>query len=300
MTNVKKLTDGVYRVRATMPTVGVIGACTACLINEGAGALVDPGPGIIVPQVLAGMGEPGMKELALIIPTHVHLDHAGGCGELAGLFPKARVVVHPEGKRHLADPERLIKSTRQSYGDVFERHWGSIKPVPEAQLYCPADGETLSFGERPLQIIYSPGHAPHHMAVFDLRDAGLFCGEALGYRNKSAKLVALPSAAPPAFDPEAYLESIEKLGRVKPRTLLFAHSGIGRDPQTLIRSVAENTRALFRLMEDGLRDRLTIEDLELLMAEHISGVTGANKAELDVNVPVLGFVSYIRRKSAQA
>jgi glyoxylase-like metal-dependent hydrolase (beta-lactamase superfamily II) len=113
------------------------------------------------------------------------------------------------GAKHAVDPTRLIESTKMAFGDDFEDFYGSILPVPEPQVETPGDGATISIDGRELQVIYAPGHAPHHIAIFDRKTKGLFSGEALGLPQPGAESSPFPVAAPPSFDIEVYLETMK-------------------------------------------------------------------------------------------
>jgi glyoxylase-like metal-dependent hydrolase (beta-lactamase superfamily II) len=206
---IETIAESLYRLEVKSPRARYIFA--VYLIDEGGGVLLEPGPASIIPSIQEGMKRLGMKGLSYIIPTHIHLDHGGGSGELAALFPQAKVVVHPRGLKHMLDPSRLIEGTKKAYGDDFELIYGAILPVPQSQLVVPVDGETLSINGRELQIVYAPGHAYHQIAVFDKKTSGLFCGEALGVLLPGKGGFALPSVSVPDFNPDLYLETIEKL-----------------------------------------------------------------------------------------
>jgi len=292
MVDVEKVVDKIYRLTVTLPAIDW--PSTTYLIDVGRGVLVEPGPAAVVPSIQEAMKQLRMDELEYIIPTHIHLDHAGGMGSLAQLFPQAKVVLHPKAVRHVVDNTRLIESTRMSFGEDFETRYGVFLPVPESQVKSVEDGETLSVNGRTLQIIHTPGHAPHHIAVFDRETGSLFCGEALGLPLKGAESSPTPAAAPPSFDIDVYLESMEKLRKLKPEILCYSHYGVGKEPDKLIDKAAENTRRWGDVVMDAMKkgednatvDRRLREDIRV----HL-GVT-VDKIEL----PTLeGFIFYYKR-----
>ena len=79
----------------------------------------------VVRDALAALGV-GPGDLATVVVTHIHLDHAGGVGDIAGMFPAAEIVVHELGARHLADPSRLMNSARRVYGDELDWLFGEL------------------------------------------------------------------------------------------------------------------------------------------------------------------------------
>jgi glyoxylase-like metal-dependent hydrolase (beta-lactamase superfamily II) len=193
MVDVREVADKVYRFETPIP--GMFYTPVVYLIDAPGGVLIEPGPAAAMPPIKEALARLGMKDLSYIIPTHIHVDHGGGAGALAKLFPNAKVVAHPRGARHLASPERLIESTKLVWGQDFEQTLGPIIPLPESQVKAAMDGETISVGDRDIQIIHALGHSPHHIVILDRRLNGLFCGEALGLPGHQ-----LPPVAPPALN----------------------------------------------------------------------------------------------------
>lgn len=295
MPDVIEVADKIYRVQVAPPWFA---SCTIYFVADGGGAVIDPGFGMCVPRILDVLGQLGMKKLAYILPTHIHVDHAGAAGDLALHFPLSQVVVHPSGRDHLADPSRLIESTKKSYGADFEAKLGTIKAVLESQLFVPDDGGIIDLGGRQLQVAYTPGHAPHHMTFLDLKTQGLFAGEALGMRSKSRKLSPLPNAAPPAFDPDKYLESISRLKQLWPRLIFYAHDGVARDAAEmplLFDNLAASTTDICRTIRDMVRQGRNQDSVQAVLREHVERVLGENWAELDMAITVAGIDMYYRR-----
>ena len=294
MVNIEEVAEQTYRIEVPIPKVDTIFA--VYLIHEAKGVVIEPGPAATVPSIQEGMKQLGMKELAYIIPTHIHIDHAGAIGSLARLFPHARVMLHPAGAKHAIDPSRLIESTKMAFGDDFENYYGPILPVPESQVMVPGDGETISIDDRELQIIYAPGHASHHMAIFDQKTRGLFCGEALGLPHTGAESSPLPAAAPPSFDIEVYLETMERLRALHPRILFYSHDGIGKNPEELISKAAENTKGFGDIILKALRNGETTEAIGDRVQEYISNHLGINAEGMDVGMTTRGFIFYFKKK----
>ena len=294
MIKIEEVAEQTYQIEVPIPKVDTI--FTVYFIHETKGVVIEPGPAATVPSIQEAMKQLGMKELAYIMPTHIHIDHAGAIGRLAQLFPQAKVVLHPAGAKHAIDPSRLIESTKMAFGDNFENYYGPILPVPESQVISPQDGETISIGNRELQIIYAPGHAPHHLAIFDQKTRGLFCGEALGLPHMEAKSSPLPAAAPPSFDIEVYLETMEKLRKLQPRILLYSHDGIGRNPEELIAKAAENTKAYGDIILEALRKGEPTEVITDKLREYISRHLGINAEGVDMGMTTRGFIFYFKKK----
>ncbi len=294
MIDIEEVAERTYRLEALVP--GVDNIFSVYLIQEDKGMLIEPGPATAIPSIQEGMKHLGMKDLAYIIPTHIHLDHAGGVGKLAHLFPQAKVVLHPEGAKHAVDPSRLIHSIRMTFGDDFEVRYGPILPVPESQVKIPTDGEIVSIGDRELQIIYAPGHASHHIAVFDQKVKGLFCGEALGMPKYGTESSLLPSAAPPGFDMEVCLETMERLRALRPQILFYSHDGLGKDPERLILVAAENTRIFGDIILKAMKEGEAPETISRRIQQYVSSHFGQKVEELDLGVTVSGYIFYFKKK----
>jgi len=291
--NMEEVAERTYRLEVLIPKVDSI--FTVYIIREARGVVIEPGPTPTIPSIQRAMKQLGMKELAYIIPTHIHIDHAGAIGSLARLFPRAKVVLHPLGVKHAVNPSRLIKSTRMSFGDDFEVRYGPILPVPESQVKIPRDGETVSIDGRELQIIYTPGHATHHIAIFDWKTRGLFCGEALGLPTPGAESSPLPAAAPPSFDIETYLRTMERLRELGPRILFYSHDGVGRKPAELISRAAENTKIFSDIILKALKEGETTEAIDHRLREYISSHLGVSGEEEGIRTTVEGFIFYFKK-----
>ena len=295
MIELKEVADRIYRFEAGLPVMTSL--FTVYLIKEAQGVLIEPGPAALVPRIQEAMRKLGMKDLAYIMPTHIHVDHAGGAGRLAQLFPAAKVVVHPAGVKHAVNPSRLIESTKTVFGEAFEAGFGPILPVPESQIKSVADGEIIKVGSRELQIIYAPGHAPHHIAIFDRSVQGIFCGEALGLPGGEGNRVLLPAVAPPSFDQEIYLETMEKLRKLNARILFYAHGGaVGHDPDKLITQAEENTRILGDIILQVLKQGGTTEDVTRRIKEYAAKRFALTLTDMDLALTVAGYEVYYKKK----
>jgi glyoxylase-like metal-dependent hydrolase (beta-lactamase superfamily II) len=295
MIKVRQLIDEIYQFETLLPQ-GVPSLFTVYLIKESPGVVIDPGPAILVPQIKEAMVKLGIKNLSYIIPTHVHVDHAGAIGKLAQLYPKAKVIVHPSGMKHAIDPSRLIKSTKTVFGPDFETVLGPILPVPESQLKAVDDGEVIKVGSRELQFFHAPGHAPHQIAILDRSVNGLFSGEALGLPGQGSDPLALPAVAPPAFDQEVYLETMEKLRKLKPKLIFYSHGGVGKEPDKLISIAEENTRLVGDLVLKALKDGEADEVVCRKIKQAAKDRFGIELNDMDLQMIVGGYTMYYRKK----
>jgi glyoxylase-like metal-dependent hydrolase (beta-lactamase superfamily II) len=171
------------------------------------------------------------KDVAYVMPTHVHLDHAGGSGELMRLLPNAQLVVHPRGAKHLIDPAKLTVGATEVYGEEqFNKRFGHLPPVVEDRVLVAEDGYELDFNGRPLLFLDPPGHAKHHYSVYDDTSRGFFTGDTFGlsYRELDSEAGAFifPPTTPIHFDPPAWHESIERYLSFKPQRMFLTHYGM--------------------------------------------------------------------------
>ncbi|MDP2646083.1 MAG: MBL fold metallo-hydrolase [Desulfobacterales bacterium] len=287
--------DGTYRLQLQVP--GVSDIFSTYLIDEKQGILIEPGPAALIPGIRKALEQLGMKPPGYIIATHIHMDHAGGLGALSELFPAAKILVHPAGETHIVEPSRLIQSTCRAHGDQFEKRYGAILPVPGSRVKVVRDGETLDAGGRRLTLIYTPGHAPHHLAVFDHKVKGLYCGEGLGIPRLSPRFgFQLMPAVIPGFDADAYLDSIERMKKLKPEVLFFSHGGTGDDPDRLMSMVAENTRVLSRALLDILHEEKTPIEVRRRVREFVDSRFGLEILDLYLDMTIDGYAIYFRRK----
>ena len=193
----------------------------------------------IVVEQLARLGI-GPEDLATIVVTHIHLDHAGGVGDLAEAFPHAQVVVQERGARHLADPSRLVASAHRVFGDIMDRLFGDLRPTDAARIVAIGERGSVDLGDgRSLAAFHNPGHASHHIGLVDSATGDLYTGDAAGvYVPETADV--RPATPPPDFDLDLTLSSLAAMRDVRPTRLLFSHFGPVTDiDETLDASVDE-------------------------------------------------------------
>jgi glyoxylase-like metal-dependent hydrolase (beta-lactamase superfamily II) len=183
------------------------------LIEGSSPILVETGSQSSVPVLLAQLAELGLdaSDLAGVVVTHIHLDHAGGVGDVARAFPRATVYVHPKGARHLADPTRLVDSASRVYGPLLDSLYGRLDPTPAERIHVLEDGEAIRVSSnRSLIAVDSPGHAKHHVALHDTLSGVLFAGDAVGVKLPDGGVLR-PSTPPPDFDLSLALDPLDVL-----------------------------------------------------------------------------------------
>jgi glyoxylase-like metal-dependent hydrolase (beta-lactamase superfamily II) len=202
------------------------------LVHEGRGAFIDCGTNHAVPRLLEALDRAGIEahQVDWLILTHVHLDHAGGAGELMAQLPNARLVVHPRGARHMIDPSQLWAGALAVYGEeVMEQAYGRLRPIAQSRVMEAPDGHIVDLHGRPLRCLDTPGHARHHMAIYDQQANVCFTGDTFGlsYREFDTDQgpFILPTTTPVQFDPEALHASINRLLTLKPEAMYLTHYG---------------------------------------------------------------------------
>ena len=228
-------------------TAYVADGVAACyLLREGAHyALIECGTGLSVEPILAALDALDVARDAVryIIPTHVHLDHAGGAGGLMQALPRATLHVHPRGLRHLVDPSKLLAGAMAVYGeDSFKRLNGEILACPQERSFAAEDGSSVDLNGRRLQFLDAPGHARHHLVVWDERSRGFFTGDVfgLGYPQLAVgdKTFIVPTTTPVQFDPQAWHTTLAKMAAYEPHYMYLTHYGRVENPATLSRELA--------------------------------------------------------------
>lgn len=200
------------------------------LIHEGRGAFIDCGTRLTVPRLLAAVAAVGLAPEAVdwIIPTHVHLDHAGGAGALLQELPAATLLVHPRGAPHLIEPSVLWAGATAVYGaEEMARSYGRLVPAPAQRVRASVDDETIAVGGRTLRIAHTPGHARHHHCIWDDRTRGWFTGDTFGisYRefDTQGRAWIMPTSTPVQFEPPALRASVERMMAADPACMYLTH-----------------------------------------------------------------------------
>jgi glyoxylase-like metal-dependent hydrolase (beta-lactamase superfamily II) len=210
------------------------------IIENGCAAFIDTGPNNAVPRLLAALEAHGLGPDAVdyVIPTHVHLDHAGGAGLLMQKLPRAKMVIHPRGARHMIDPSVLMEAVRGVYGvEIADRDYGELVPVPAERVITTTDGMIIELNGRPLTFFDTPGHARHHHCIWDEASRGWFTGDTFGIVYPELHTpqgpYILPATAPIQFDQEALHVSVQRLLAKQPKFMYLTHYGAVTDAPTL-------------------------------------------------------------------
>lgn len=256
---ITELGHDVFQIDTKM--AGFDGITAGYLIRGSRPCLVETGTAPSAPVVRSALDALGVgsADLSTIVVTHIHLDHAGGTGDMAGLYPMAEIVVHERGARHLADPRKLMASARMVYGDALDSLFGELAPTPADRIRAVDETGSIDLGDgRRLDSHYSPGHAKHHVGLLDSASGDLYVGDAAGvYLPETGDLRA--ATPPPDFDLDQALDSLRKFGALQPARLLFSHYGpVTAVDETLRRSADE----ILVWVDETRRARGTGQDLD--------------------------------------
>ncbi|MEU3308591.1 MBL fold metallo-hydrolase [Nocardiopsis sp. NPDC006832] len=219
------LGDEIYAIDTML--AGYPGVVSAYLIRTERPCIVEVGTAGSAPVLRDAVIRLGLSpdDLATIVVTHIHLDHAGGTGDMAALFPNAEIVVHERGARHLADPSRLMASAKMVWGDRLETLFGHMRPTEATRIRSVAETGEIDLGAgRKLVSHYAPGHAKHHMGLVDTATGDLYVGDALGVYNPLTGDLR-PATPPPDFDMNACLGTLRLFGDIGAQRLMFSHFG---------------------------------------------------------------------------
>jgi len=273
-------------------------------LPEGGHALVETGPGVTLPEVEAGLAAAGasMADLRYVLVTHIHLDHAGAAGAIVRRSG-AELLVHEVGAPHLIDPSRLMSSATRVYGDALRGLWGTMEPAPAGKVRAVAGGERLALGGLSIDVLYTPGHASHHVSYL-AGDGTLFAGDVAGVLLAGCPVIR-PALAPPELDLEAAEASLATLRAAHPTRMLLTHFGPVPDADAHLAAVPSRNRRWEAEMIAGLAagedaDTLTrrleaVEDRELAEAGVAPGIAARYKNTSDAAMTVGGLTRYLTK-----
>ena len=279
------------------------------LLGESSAALVDAGPSTCLESLVRGLRERGVspRDVGQVFLTHVHLDHAGASGHLAGLLPNATFYVHEIGYRHLVDPTKLVEGATRVYGERMDELWGEVRPIPEDRLVALSGGEEVGAADGVLVAYHTPGHARHHLAYHDPDSGMFFAGDVAGIRLPGSSHVRPPSS-PPEFDPRAWARSIALIRRLAPRNLAPTHFGTFEDVDRHLEELEWRLRDWLLFVEqrvDGgyTKEEITDElraraDAELLAEGAGSSVAERYELAGSMSVFVDGLLQYFKKPPA--
>jgi len=294
-------------------TGGMTKVTAGYLIPARRPALIECGPALSIEHTIEGLRAHGLDpdDLAYLVVSHLHLDHAGGAGDIARAFPGATIVVSEIGARHLSDPERLNDSARRVYGAFFDSVYGPCTPIQPERVRGVDDGDIIDLGGgRTLQVIATPGHAKHHIGILDRETGDLFTGDSVGVRLPGMRAIR-PATPPSDFHLEAALASLGAYRRVRPSRLFLAHYGPVDPPDEALAEADERLRSWAQVAEEAFHESDELEHItsmltarfadDLEVAHDDEGGDPDAQARLsllnDVRSNAAGLLRYLRRKA---
>jgi len=293
---------------------------TGCYVmhDHDEAAIIETNTNHAVPFILGTLEQLNIpkENVKYVILTHIHLDHAGGAGELMSHLPNANLLLHPRGRKHIIDPGKLIESVKQVYGeDQYKQLYGNILPVPKDKVKTMNDGEWVLLGNRKLTVFDTAGHAKHHFIIFDEKTRSVFSGDNFGIAYPRMTFgsfrMVFPSTSPTQFEPDRALETYKKIVDLQPSRVLFTHFGGAENISAVHDQLKEwiefsVDRAEIRYKQDYRNEELTsvLQDdlwsrfVTIFLDTRGSVPTDEEKEwlELDTNLNAQGLAFYIQGK----
>lgn len=292
---------------------GVSGRTGAYILEEDELTVVETGPSPSVPYIKIGLEELGysLADVKNIIVTHVHLDHAGGAGRLLEICPNATLFVHPRGSRHLVEPQKLAAGARAIYGERFSELYDPIIPAAKARIVEKTEGDTLKIGPgRILEFWDTPGHAKHHLAIYDPLSNGMFTGDTAGIQYPQlfphGVDFFLPSTSPNHFDPAAMKQSLQRFREKKLDYIYFGHFGETNLVEEALNQVESWLERFVQEAEDTVANGQSYDKIAERLLVHVrstlreQGIDDQHEVyqiiNVDLQLSALGMVDYLQKK----
>jgi len=283
---------------------------TALLESDGHRTIVDPGPGSTLETLRQGLRSRSISvsDLDAVLLTHIHLDHAGATGALVGENPRLAVYVHTNGAPHMIDPSKLLASAQRLWPNDLQRLFGETLPVPAENLHIVEGGETLTLGWRQVEVVYTPGHASHHVSYFDKAEGVAFVGDTAGVRIEG-NAFAMPATPPPDIDLGIWDTSFAAILERKPARLFLTHFGYSDNPSEHILHFRERLHRWATLTAEILRtaasDSAAMDAFMAATYAEISEHLPADEADhyafsAGLNLSFLGLARYLRKRASVA
>ena len=231
-------------------------------------AIIETGTNHSVPYIKNALEERSLSfdNVRYIIPTHVHLDHAGGAGELMHQCSNAQLIVHPFGAKHLVDPSKLEAGTIAVYGEEkFRKLYGKIRSIDASRVIEAPDFFKIKLNDRQLEFFDTPGHARHHFCVYDKQSAGVFTGDTFGVSYPQITTdqgpLVFATTTPIQFDPGSLLQSIDCLISLEPETIYLTHFGTITPTTSVVKQLKRSIRRFSNIaldLQNNPENRVTI------------------------------------------
>ncbi|MDV3278748.1 MAG: MBL fold metallo-hydrolase [Nitrososphaerales archaeon] len=283
--------------------LGQASTVSAFLIKAPKVTLVDCGYASSYESVLAGLKEVGVapSDVRYLIPTHVHLDHAGAAGRLLREMPNAQVICHERGTPHLVDPARLIESSTRVFGKAIMELYGMPEPIPADRITSVGKELHLELGDGiTATLVHAPGHAPHQLAVMLEGKRALLTADAVSIAYPGMKTL-IPTTPPPSFDPNTLVASVGQLSQTDPSLLLLPHFGVRNDVGSVLEKTREGVMAWVREVGDLRRAGKGLDEITDEMVSRVVAEEGVDDlpiyAKVSVRTSVMGILHYLDKNA---
>lgn len=182
------------------------------LLGKEKSILIDTGLGVEnIKTVVSSITDKPIQ----VITTHVHWDHIGG----HKYFNDICVYEKEEQWLHggFPIPLQVVKSNLLKEPCNFPKNFDVnnykiFQGKPKLILY---DNDIINFGGRNLQVIYTPGHSPGHICLYEENRGYLFSGDLI-YKGTL-------DAFYPSTNPVDFMNSIKKIKNYHINRILPAH-----------------------------------------------------------------------------
>jgi len=298
---ITKLENHLYQI--DVETAGVKNFIASYILKGKQVAMVETGPTSSVPNLLSCLKELKVKpeNVAYVAVSHIHLDHGGGVGTLLKYLPKAKVIVHPRGAPHLANPEKLWQQSRKVMGSITEMY-GKPEPVPEERLIAATDGMTFDVGnDVRLKVVETLGHASHHLSYYEPLSEGIFPGDAAGIYLKETDVIVPTTPSP--FRLDIALASLDKLISLKPKVLYYSHFGKACNAVEKLQTYTQQLKLWAKIAKEGIENKESLEAISKRIIESDVAVQKAKEyikahpilSETVLNESVRGFMDFAEK-----
>jgi len=263
--------------------------------------LIDCGYASSHQNVLAGLAELGIlpSEVRYVVPTHVHLDHAGAAGHLVKAMPNATVLAHERGVRHLTDPRKLIESATKVFGEAIMGLYGSPEPVPQNRILSVGKEMHIDLGDGlTATLMHTPGHAPHQISIALDGGKKLFTADAVGIVYPGVNSL-IPTTPPPSLNPDTLVATLHSLRQFGTKTLLIPHFGTRTDVDRVFTDTEEKVTTWVRDVSDMKSRGASLDDATRAMqirVERESGIADLPTfVKVSIRTSVMGIIHYLSR-----
>ena len=251
-------------------------ACCYLMVENGRAAFIDTGTGNSVPYLLETLKLKNLnvEDVDYVIPTHVHLDHAGGAGLLMSKLPNAKLVIHPRGAPHMINPEKLVAGTIAVYGkEKFKQFYGEIIPIDEQRVIVAENEDEIKLANRTLKFLDTPGHARHHFCVYDKTSEGFFTGDTFGLSYKELDnedgAFILPTTTPVQFEPDAWQKTLTRMLDHQPQNMFLTHFGRITEIDRLATQLREGIDEYSNIAKNCINDENRAQIIKEKITEHL-------------------------------